>query len=685
MKGKAMTRILVVDDEESIRVTLSTILRKEGYEVSTAGSFNEVAQILPQFPPDTIILDVLLPRVSGLDILKYLKEQGVETPVIVITGAPDIQSARESLRHGAYDYIAKPFSLDVLRQSVRRAVNQKELMDARHELEERKRRYQEELESQVRERTAELQRRNIELATLNRVGAILAGSLTLEDTLQAALAETLEAAESPAGAVYLLHSEQLTRAASVSVGRRPPFPKTLDAALLANARRGAATVAATEAPDAMRGALAANGVPAVALVPLVAKAEAEGLLAVACGSPQGPDQANCALLVAIAQQMAVAVQNAHLFEEAVTQRQHTEAIIQNMADGVLVLDKQGRIAASNPALRNILGIAAEQVMGRPIHDFADSTVSGLSGLWEIAVSSGASAERESSEGESESELPVVTTCEIALPEPLNRTLMIYTSPLRDAAKNPLGQVKVVRDITRERELERMKSDFISIVSHELRTPVFYIKGFIEILLQGKAENPKVRGEFLNIIRDQTEHLGKLVEDLLDTSKLERGALVLKKERVPVADLIHQAVADAEGLATQDGVALEVEIKEPLPEVAGDFMRLKQVMTNLLGNAIKFSKPGGKVYIRGLLTIEEVWVQVEDRGPGISPKSISHVFDKFFQADSSATRSAGGVGLGLYIVRQIIEGLGGRIWVESELGKGTMFTFALPLREQNAGS
>lgn len=679
-----MKRILIVDDEESIRITLSTILTKEGYTVQAVGSFDEVTQILPSFPPDTIILDVLLPKVSGLDILKYLKEHGVDAPVIIITGAPDIQSARESLRHGAYDYIAKPFTLDVLRQSVARAVKEKELLDARRELEEQKRRYQEDLERQVKERTSELQRRNMELAALNQVGAILAESLSLEGTLQAALAQLAAAVSSPLGAVYLRRDGEFSCAARVASVKAlaDMLPPTLDAALSEMPRRDPARLTPEQLPGSLRKAVAAADAQSVWLAGLMAQAETKGVLLIAAAG----DEPDSSLLAASARQFAAAVQNAQLFEESVTRRKHTEAIIQNMADGVLVLNREDRISVCNPALCSILGVRQEELLGRRIHDFHSSADPGLAALWEIGAPSADLMEQLQAMSASDADgtgLPVVVRREVSLSAPLNRIVMIYTTQLQDLAGNPLGQVRLVRDITRERELDRMKSDFVSIISHELRTPLFYIKGFIELLLQGKAEDPKVRTEFLNIIRDQTEHLSKLVEDILDTSKIEQGTFPLKRERVPVEDLIRQAVANAEGMASSAGVALRVEIPEPLPEVMGDFVRLNQVMVNLLGNAIKFSKSGGVAIVRGLRKPGEVWVQVEDHGAGIPPQSLPHVFDKFFQAESAQTRSSGGAGLGLYIAKQIIERIGGRIWAESEPGKGSTFTFALPVEQKMA--
>ncbi len=684
-----MKRILIVDDEESIRATLSTILQREGYEVQVAGSFEEVDRLLPTFSPDVIVLDVLLPGPSGLDILKYLKYQGVDAPVIVITGAPDIQSARESLLRGAFDYIAKPFGLDVFRQAVRRALEQKELLDARRELEEEKRRYQEELERQVRERTAELERRNIELATLNEMGMVLSASLDVDATLQALYHQVKRLVEFSTFSMALCSEGEQTLNCAFLVDGGEQVRSPAEGVDEGEGLSG--WVAHTRKPLLVGDLMDAANPPPVEPVgrekaarswlgvPLLAKDRLVGLLSIQSNRPHAFSDGDRRLLETLAFQAATTLENARLFEEAVTRRQHTEAIIRNMADGVLVLDKQDFIAACNPALQKMLGIEEEAVVGRSIHDFDGSEHPGLAALWEIGKPSADLEEQlQSGAPASDADLPAVATREVSLAAHLNRIVAVTTSRLRSVSGTPLGFVKVVRDITQEREVERMKSGFISMISHELRTPLFFIKGFVELLLQGKADDPEVRSEFLSIIRVQTEHLEKLVEDLLDTSRVERGTFTLKQERVPIVDLVRQSVADAKGMASQAQVALKVEIEETLPEVNGDFLRLKQVMMNLIGNAIKFSGPGDTVTVRARLQPDAVWVQVEDQGPGIAQKDLAHVFDKFFQVDSSTTRSAGGVGLGLYISKQIVERLGGSIWAESEPGQGSRFTFALPL-------
>jgi signal transduction histidine kinase/FixJ family two-component response regulator len=689
-------RVLIVDDEESIRLTLSTVLQRDGYEVQTAGSFEELGGVLPTFPPDTIILDVLLPGLSGLDILKFLKEQGIDAPVIVITGAPDIQSARESLLRGAFDYIAKPFGLDVFRQSVKRALEQKELLDARRELEEERQRYQEELERQVRQRTAELERRTVELATLNEMGTVLSSSLGVDTTLQALYhqAQRLVKFSTFAVALSTEDAKALEFAFVVDDGQQvPSFTHHVEAekGLSGWVVRNRTSLLVRDLQDAenpppVEPAEMETSVRSWLGVPLLGKDRLLGLISIQSGQPRAFSSDHQRLLETFAFQAAITLENARLFEEAVARRQHTEAIIRNMADGVLVLDKQDTIVACNPALQNMLDIAGLEVERRSIGDFADSATPGLAALWEIGGSTADSMER--SQGEApmpDTAVSASATREISFDAPLNRIVAVTTSHVYSIAGASLGYVKVVRDITRERELERMKSDFISTVSHELRTPLFYIKGFVELISQGKADDESVMDEFLSIIRDQTKHLDRLVEDLLDTSRAERGTFTVKKEKVPIADLIRQSVADAEGIASQAQVSLKAEVEGALPEVDGDFLRLKQVMMNLIGNAIKFSAAGNTVIVRALLKPDEVWVQVEDEGPGIAQKDLPRIFDKFFQVDSSTTRSFGGVGLGLYISRQIVERLGGRIWAESDVGQGSRFTFALPLHESKSGS
>ena len=239
-----------------------------------------------------------------------------------------------------------------------------------------------------------------------------------------------------------------------------------------------------------------------------------------------------------------------------------------------------------------------------------------------------------------------------------------------------------RDITERRrveeamrELNRMKSEFFSSISHELRTPLHSIAGFTKLMLQDKVSAPETQKEFLTIIDKQSEHLGKLIDSLLDVSRLESGHFEIQKQRLSLEDMIHDAAHELYPLINEKGIVLSENIPATLPEVEADRERLRQAMTNLLSNAIKFSPDGSDIIVKAEDKGNELLVQVTDHGIGIPREALPHLFERFYRVKTPA--GVGGAGLGLYITRQIVEAHGGRIWVESELDKGSTFFFTVP--------
>ncbi len=227
-----------------------------------------------------------------------------------------------------------------------------------------------------------------------------------------------------------------------------------------------------------------------------------------------------------------------------------------------------------------------------------------------------------------------------------------------------------------REIDRMKSEFISNVSHELRSPLHSIQGFTRLMLEGKVPDPETQREFLTTVDKQSEHLGSLIDSLLDISRLESGRFNIQKQRLPIKNVIHDAVESSYSLASEKGILINEDIPSTLPEIEGDGERLGQVMANLLGNAIKFSNGGNSITVRAEVRDRELLVQVADLGIGIPRKAMPHLFERFYRAQDLMAR--GGAGLGLYISKQIIEAHGGRIWVESTVDEGSTFSFTLPL-------
>jgi two-component system phosphate regulon sensor histidine kinase PhoR len=216
--------------------------------------------------------------------------------------------------------------------------------------------------------------------------------------------------------------------------------------------------------------------------------------------------------------------------------------------------------------------------------------------------------------------------------------------------------------------------------HELRAPLHSILAFTKLILEGEVSDRETQKEFLTIIGDQSEHLRKLVDELVDISPVESGRFEIRKERVATKDLLQSVVREFYSVANEKNIVIRENIPRTLPEMEIDGQRLRQVMLNLLGNAIKFSSDGGSVGVRAEVRNGDLLVQVTDRGIGIAEETMPSLFEKFYQAKNPVR--VGGLGLGLYISKRIIEAHGGRIWAESVEGAGSTFSFTLPLEQAN---
>ncbi|OGO32509.1 MAG: hypothetical protein A2Z29_06830 [Chloroflexi bacterium RBG_16_56_11] len=265
-----------------------------------------------------------------------------------------------------------------------------------------------------------------------------------------------------------------------------------------------------------------------------------------------------------------------------------------------------------------------------------------------------------------------------------------TSPIFNEQGEVVNCVHVTRDISERkkaeenlRKIDLMKMEFLSNVSHELRTPLQSIGGFIKLLLEGKVPDAPTQQEFLQIVDRETWHLGNLINSLLDMSRLESGRFQINRRLMPVRETIVDSLKIFHTLAREKNIALTEEIEPDLPEMEVDGERLRQVVINLLSNALKFSDPGGSIKVKVVKLENEILLQVTDHGIGMSPEAVQHLFQRFYRAEDKLAR--GGTGLGLYITKQIIEAHGGHIRVDSKIGEGSTFYVTLPLMPNGGNS
>jgi two-component system phosphate regulon sensor histidine kinase PhoR len=399
----------------------------------------------------------------------------------------------------------------------------------------------------------------------------------------------------------------------------------------------------------------------VICVPIRARKQPLGALTLVrtgAGGPYGAD--DLALAQDLADRIALAVDRARLYGE-VEERADAARVLAHVADGVLLLDRNGIVRQWNPAAAAITAIEAADVIGRP----AAEVIPG----WQ-----------EASDSVPVSSSPNPGHAEVVIPIETERgERWISISGVQFFG----GTVYAFRDLTEMRHLEEVKADFIATASHELRTPLAAVYGAAQTLLRHDFALDEVgRDRFVSLIAEESERLGRIVNEILLANQLDAGRVDLEAEPFDAADLVERVVEATRAYAPP-AVKLELNVPNDLPRVAADLDKVRQVLVNLVENAIKYSPDGGRVEVGAKPRGTNVCFYVKDEGLGIAPEEQSRVFEKFYRVDPHMMRGVGGTGLGLYICKELVSRMGGDIWVESNDGKGSTFLFELPATDASA--
>jgi two-component system phosphate regulon sensor histidine kinase PhoR len=343
-------------------------------------------------------------------------------------------------------------------------------------------------------------------------------------------------------------------------------------------------------------------------------------------------------------------------QTSVDAKAQQQVLFNSMIEGLLLLDRTQKIYLANRSFKNLFGLKIE-LRGKTVLEALR-----LHELDELV-------RRVQAEGQ-------VFDYEFKLPDLNERWLRVNAAVISNSAGEREGTILVFHDLTRLKQLESAREEFVANVSHELRTPLSLIKGYVETLLDGARNNPEVAERFLKIIERNTQRLDLLIQDLLTISALESERIKLDLQPLALRPFAEKIFADLHGNAENKDVSLVNE----LPELTAtaDANRLEQVLANLVDNAVKYGRAQGRVTVGGkALDDGKLEIFVQDDGPGIPPESLDRVFERFYRVDKARSRDQGGTGLGLSIVKHIVQAHGGEVWAKSELGKGATFFFTLP--------
>jgi PAS domain S-box-containing protein len=496
---------------------------------------------------------------------------------------------------------------------------------------------------------------------LARVGVLLATNLDPGVVLNEVAREAPALLDADAAAIRLLERDEL-------VIRTTDGPGTADlvgarassaagiSGVVAQSRSPLAVADARDQPRFTRGdALLEQNLAGCVAVPMSAHGGGlYGVLAVYSREPRAWRDDEVQSLVALAGTASASVANAELYQRVAEEKERSEAILAHIADGIVAVDREDRVVLWNATAEQITGVPASEALGRRVLEVLQRDLAG-----DVAATPG---ERQVSILRGGKEV----------------WLSLTEAVMLDPAGAVAGRIFAFRDVSSERVVEQMKSDFVSTVSHELRTPLTSIYGFAETLMRSDVEfSGEERATFLDYIVSESERLIGIVDDLLNIARLEAGTLGLSLAATDVGEVARESLARVEE-ASPNGHRFEVDVDPGALIVQADREKLAQIFLNLVDNAVKFSPEGGAIRIAARRRADTAEISITDEGMGIARADQQRIFAKFFRSERVAHSGVQGTGLGLFLARGLLAAMGGRIWVESQEGQGASFTFELPL-------
>ena len=620
--------ILFISAENPSTLTQQVALPDDLVWAEASSAAEASAQIADSRP----LLAVLDLQPDDADSRKLLADYHMQLPILALLSQPSAAEVLAALEAGARDVLLKPIDPVKLTDSIARTVRMLKIMHERDTLREL-------VDQQAQEFNA-----------LYTVGKLISGLPDTDEILRLVVTTAVNLTHADEGSLFLLDlttDELYLRAQHTQTGQtahhlRTKADDTLIGRVMQSQRPvmlGAADLLKIQSTMLVKALLA---------VPLLVGEKSIGVLLVTQqSSARAFERHDIHLLTSLADGAAIAIENARLFRAAESERAKLDSILRGLQDIIIVTDDDLHILLFNEAAREGFGLT-DELLGQSL-----AAVNDLRPLLDLFE------QRHSDEH--------VWRTDIELPD--NRILQGQLSPL-----SGVGYGAVLRDITRLKELDRIKTEFVSIVSHDLRTPLTAIRGYVSLMPRVGPLND-MQHDFVRRVELSMDSIVDLIADLLDIGKIEAG-VDWEMSRVAMHSVVQLVLDRLQPNLEMNQHHLTIDVPE-LPPVLGNARRLEQVVNNLLGNAIKYTPNGGEIGVQLSQDGDFVVLRVLDSGIGISREDQRRVFDKFYRVESVATDKISGTGLGLSIVRAIVKKHSGRVWVDSELGKGSTFTVLLP--------
>ncbi|HVO70635.1 MAG TPA: ATP-binding protein [Aggregatilineaceae bacterium] len=629
------------DGADVRRFLAEDVLGPHGYDVLTAADGAEGLTLARDLAPDLIIADYLMPHLDGLSMLAALRTEELDVPFILITAEGSEALAVQALQLRVSDYLVKPFEPEELLESVQHVLSEHWTRQITANIPDRLLQTNRQLEQRLRE-----------LDTLVQIGKQVTGMLDLQLVLnrvvEAAVAlahaeeGTLLLVDQPSGELYLYASSG--GEVSLSSLFRLPVSDSLAGQVVRTCQP------LVIAGDELQKIKTHYFFRSLVYVPLLLKNRAIGVLGVTNRQSWVQFEPHTLqLLSVLADFAAIAIENARLYAATEKERDTLNTVLRDTEDAIIVADPRTNILFCNPAACRTFNVDGDTCRGHPVASVI--------------------AHREVVElFEKEARTARSRHSEIVLGEG-QRTLNAQLTMVKG-----VGRVVVMQDITHLKELDRIKSDFVTTVSHDLRSPLTGILGYVELLRRsGPLNEPQQK--FVEHIVFSVESITTLITDLLELGQIEAG-FDGDREPIGLCPIVQHAVESQRHAWESKRQTLRVDLSDHLPRVLGNRLRLRQMLTNLLENAVKYTPEAGRIRVSLEAEGDFLVLRVADTGIGIPPKDLPYIFDKFYRSDEAIDHFTG-TGLGLSIVKGIVERHHGRVWVESQVGRGSLFTVMLP--------